>query len=334
MGEEMKDLSVIIPFCREFPQVVFTIQSIAQELKRFCDFEIIAVNNYCDEAKRQNYTCQACGASHPEFLDDKGGEAVKASIRVNQPWLKYAEHRNKLSHWQAKNTGVKASEGEVLWFCDAHCIVGREIVRTMFTHFIHGGYYQKGSMHLPLTYKILESHRTMYKPVLNIEKGEYAYSLTGYKKIATPAFPVPAASTCGMMITRELYDEVGGWPIDLGIYGGGENFMNFTLAVLGYEKYMLAHDKALHHHGDKRGYHYVYDDYIYNKILATYMFGGKAVAELFAVNAKGRPEVLKQMVKRAFKSVRHRNLIKEKQVRTIQDWAEEWNNERWPAMMK
>src|SRR3990172_5290384 len=48
-------LSVIIPFVGEYPQILFTIQSIAQNI--LCDpeidFEILAVDNYCEEAKIQ-----------------------------------------------------------------------------------------------------------------------------------------------------------------------------------------------------------------------------------------------------------------------------------------
>jgi glycosyltransferase involved in cell wall biosynthesis len=50
---KMAELSVIIPFCNEYPQILFTIQSIAQELRDRVDFEIIAVNNYCDEVEKQ-----------------------------------------------------------------------------------------------------------------------------------------------------------------------------------------------------------------------------------------------------------------------------------------
>ena len=57
----------------------------------------------------------------------------------------------------------------------------------------------------------------------------------------------------------------------LRIHGGGENFMNYTLSVLGKHKWIYSWG-TLFHHGEKRSYHYVYDDYIRNKILAAYLF--------------------------------------------------------------
>ena len=68
----MADLSVIIPFVNEYPQVMFTIRNIAEELRDRVDFEIIAVNNYCDEVKAQNreedkggISIAACQKGHP-----------------------------------------------------------------------------------------------------------------------------------------------------------------------------------------------------------------------------------------------------------------------------
>ena len=53
------------------------------------------------------------------------------------PWLKYVEYKDKLSHWQAKNAGVAASTGEVLWFCDAHCIAPVEDLPNMAYYYMN-----------------------------------------------------------------------------------------------------------------------------------------------------------------------------------------------------
>ena len=323
----MPDLSIIIPYVREYPQILFTIRSIAEELVGRVDFEIIAVDNYCNQVKQQNYTCLHCGAQHPTFENDKTEEVLVASSGKINPWLKVVKYQDKLSHWQAKNFGVKHSTGDVLWFCDSHCSVGRNILYNMFEYFTTNelfGSCLNGTLHLPLSYKILESHRTIYKPVLNVDKGEYHYALTGYRDEVMP-YEVPAASTCGMMITRKLFDELGGWPSEFGIYGGGENFINFSLAVMGKKKFMFTSKTALYHHGEHRGYHYVYDDYIKNRLLATYMFGGKKTVELFVQHAKGRPGVLRSILNNIYHtSGKHRQIIKSKQIMEIEDWTKKW----------
>ena len=318
----MKDLSIIIPFCNEYPQVIFTIRNIAEELRDRVDFEIIAVDNSgCQQSKEQTLD-----PSLKAFWS-KDTETIKASQRGHE-WLKYVEYSSTLSHWQSKNMGVSKSSGEVLWFCDAHCIVGRDSLYHMWARYKHDGYYKYGSFHLPLTYKILEWHRTQYKLVVEPENGKYDYSLTPYRPDGDNLVEVPAVSSCGMMISRHLFYELGGWPKTLGIYGGGEHFTNFTMATLGLKKWI--HPGLLCHHGEKRGYHYIYDDYIRNKILATYIFGGVETATLFinhiANIGKGKPVVLNAMLEDVRnKEKSHREMIKSKQVINIRDWYSSLN---------
>ena len=122
-------LSIIVPFVNEYPQVMFTIQSIAQSLIGRLDFEILAIDNWCEEVSLQIVD------GKPRERD-KGGDAVAACDRYN-PWLRFLKYEDTLSHWQAKNLGVKESTGDVLWFCDSHCIVSRDLVFDMFNYYIN-----------------------------------------------------------------------------------------------------------------------------------------------------------------------------------------------------
>lgn len=313
----MAELSVIVPFCNEYPQVMFTLQSIAQELRGRVDFEVIAINNYCEEVIKQG---------SPE---DKGYDTVLASERVN-PWLRVLHYKEKLSHWQAKNLGVKESTGKFLWFCDAHCVVSRDSLYNMFMYYKGTHENLNGSLHLPLTYKILESHKLIYKLVYNKDIGEVHYSFTGYRfcdkeNIFYDHYQVPCMSTCGMMITRDIYDQLGGWPKVLGIYGGGEHFINFTLAILGKSVNIFCGD-PLFHHGEKRGYSWNYNDYTRNRIAATYAFGGKALACKYAKHRKGSPIVIQELLNSALcRCESHRDFIKRQQVISIEDWVKKWS---------
>ena len=260
----MAELSVIIPYCNEFPQNLFTIQHIAQELNGL-DFEILAVNNFCNEAAAQGRE------------QDSGFEAIEAAAKIN-PWLKSYHYKDKLSHWQAKNYGVKHASGRFLWFVDAHCIVSKDAGRLMFQHYKDNHPSLNGTIHLPLTYKILESRKLIYKLVTDLEKGIIDYRFTGWNEPSNYTVEVPCMSTCGMMMTREIYDELGGWPAELGIYGGGENFINFTLATLGYTKHVVPKG-CLYHHGAKRGYNWNYNDYHRNRTIAAFIYGGEVLAK-------------------------------------------------------
>jgi len=308
----MAELSVIVPYCLEYPQVVFTIRSIAEELRDRVDFEILAVDNFCDEVAKQG------GGKKP----DRASEQIPAVAR-GLPWLKPLKYDAKLSHWQAKNLGVAESSGKFLLFIDAHCIVSRNSIYNMLRVYQEAHEQLNGSIHLPLTYHILEWRKLIYKLVVNLDHGEIHYSFTRYRDREYP-YEVPCMSTCGMMITRELYDEVGGWPTELGIYGGGENFMNYTLAVLGKKKWIMP-GPPLFHHGEKRNYYWNGDDYTRNRTIATYIFGGEELATRFIQHRKGNPRVLQAILEDVLnKCKNHRKMIKDRQAISIMDWLEHW----------
>jgi glycosyltransferase involved in cell wall biosynthesis len=344
-------LSVIIPFVGEYPQVLFTIQSIAQSLLPYgCEFEIIAVNNYCQYVEDQSrviidkkiklinqFYISGKGLNTEDFteivesmpaLQDRSGPAVKACAGRN-PWLKYIEYKDRLSHWQAKRVGVDAAQYDTLLFADAHVVPSFSLFDMFmcyrFKNDEDGFYFDNGTMHMPLTYKILEWRKLIYKMVIEGKDMHFwTYSFTPFRGNEKTPFEVPCMSTCGMMISRYIYDKIGPWPSGLGIYGGGENFMNYTLAVTGYKKYIYP-GTVLHHHGDKRDYHYEYDDMVYNRMTAHYLFGGKRLLDLFTQHTKGRPSVLDDMNQNCYMEHKdHRERIKAIQKYEIKEWAEKW----------
>ena len=315
----MNKLSVIVPFVNEYPQVMFTVQNIAQELLGKVDFEIIAVDNYCEQLAEQRRK------QGLDFEPDKGGLSIEACTRHNS-WLKYLKYDKKLSHWQCKRLGVEHSEGDVLWFVDSHCIVSRGGLTGMYQYYVDNYDQINGSIHLPLTYKILESRRLIYKIVTSeLDKGQIDYSFTPLR-IYDKVFETPCMSCCGIMLSKEIYDSIGGWSPELGIYGGGENFMNFTLSTTGRKKWIYPFG-TLFHHGEKRAYHYLYDDYIRNKFIAAYLHSGVEWVTLFSQCAKGRPETLMNFKNDVIaKCYEQREKIKSIQTIKILDWANEWIN--------
>lgn len=309
-------LSVIIPYVNEYPQVMFTIQSIAQELINRVDFEILAIDNWCKEVGEQTT------GPDTHRMQDHGSAAVEATDRLN-PWLRYVKYSDKLSHWQAKNFGVSKATGDIFWFCDAHCVIGRDSLYNMFKHYVSRD--MNGTMHLPLTYKILESRRLIYKLVCRKDQGELSYSFTGFRVEDEP-YEVPCMSNCGVMMSREVYNKLGGWPTELGIYRGGEHFVNFTLSVLGMKKWIYPYG-VLFHHGEKRGYHWNYDDGVRNRFIANYMFGGDKWLNSMKNHTKGRKEVLQSIYENVKMSCKeHRDFIKSQQVMSIDEWLDIWLN--------
>jgi hypothetical protein len=186
----------------------------------------------------------------------------------------------------------------------------------------------KGSLHMPLTYHILEPKQLMYKAVVERDKGDYHYVFHTFRPgdyFGRTKIEVPAMSTCGMMIHRSYMEKLGYWPTELGIYGGGENFMNFTMAVLGLKKWVWNGD-SLCHHGDKRGYAWNHYDQQRNRAIATYMFGGRRLLDLW-INHKARfsPNESRRAKRSILDTLKeHRELIRSKQVYEIEEWVDRW----------
>lgn len=310
-------LSAIMPYVREYPQNIFTLMNIYEELRGRCDFEILAVNNFVPgHVKVDGRTVE----------DDRGEDAMNAAAKCHKEIISL-KYDKKLSHWNAKNHAVAQSTGEFLWFVDAHCIVARDALFNMFEHYkrFHDGLH--GSIHLPLTYKIHEQKKLIYKLATVPEKGEVAYSFTSYR---TPcdtygAFEVPCMSMCGAMMTRAQYDDFGGWPEEMGIYSGGEHFFNYVSAVLGYKKYIMA-GEPLRHYGEKRGYSWNFADFHRNRLIANYMFGGREWLYRYAKKAKpgaADTKLFKRLADNIVSTpscVQQRELIKSRQRISIEDW--------------
>jgi glycosyltransferase involved in cell wall biosynthesis len=347
----MPELSIIVPYVNEYPQILFTLQSIAQDLRGRADFEVIAVNNYCDEVIQQDRdTTRRIVRRLKAFYDldqpeeeiieamegdeigligpeDKGGKAVKACAKGND-WLTAIEYRDKLSHWNAKRVGVQHSDSKFIQFIDAHCIIGRNALHSQYNYYRESYDRLDGTLHLPLTYLILEWRRLIYslRFVHDENTAQLDYKFSSYKNPSNGLpYEVPCMSTCGMMMTRELYEEVGGWPEELGIYSGGEHFMNFTLAVLGKKKWIFPTDYALYHHAERRGYAFNSGDTLRNRLIAAYLYGGRDWLEENAMKAKGRPKVINRYKTDIPELCRdQRQWIKDRQEMTIFQWLEKW----------
>ena len=316
-------LSIIIPFVGEWAQIVFTLRAVAELAQDACDFEVIAVDNWCHDVEAQGRTPDR-GHAHVD-KDGKKHPSHIQTMAAKNSWLKYVHYEEKLSHWNAKRAGVEASTGDWLLFLDAHVVPSRRAIERQAYWFerlleTHG---EKTTLHLPLTYHILETHRLVYRLVDERATGNVAYSFCGYHETEEP-YEVACMSTCGMMITRRFYDQIGGWPIELGIYSGGEHYMNFAGAICGLRKFITP-GVTLHHHGEKRGYHWNYDDSVRNRAIACYLFGGEEYLDRWLAHKKGRPQVLEFIGRNVLAScAEHRKLIEAQQVTTIDDWLDEW----------
>lgn len=314
MSETKPELSIIMPGVNEYPQNAFTIQNLANELRGEVDFEILYIDNFCPEVVRQNR------------IQDKSYTFLE-TISKNNKFLRVFKYEKKLSHWNAKNIGIKNAKADILFFCDAHCVVAKNSLVNMFNFYKSNHAELNGTIHLPLSY-LLERPglELIYKLISDIPKGVVHYSFTRYRK-EKETYAVPCMSTCGMMITKDmLVNDLGTWPSEFGIYGGGENFINFTLAVLG-KSINIFPTMPLFHYAEKRGYHWNSGDHMRNRLIASFVHSGRDFAKKTVDNMRGSPAVKMQI----FESVvyntylkKHRELIKSKTQITIDEFVKKW----------
>lgn len=309
-----------MPYVNEWPQIAFTIRAVAEELKEI-EFEIIAIDNYCDQVKAQNHMPDR---GHRGLSTQKKQDSHIEVVSKKHSWLKYIRYNKKLSHWNAKRKGIEASSGETFLFLDSHVMPSKNLLTSMY-NFYKTKKNPFFSLHAPLAYHILENNRLIYAMQNETEKGIYHYRFCTCPKpkadLKDNMFEVPCMSTCGMMMSRKLYDRIGGFPKSLGIYGGGENFINFTMAVMGFKKIIFNAGGTLYHHGDKRNYSWNYTDYHSNRLIATYLFGGEKQAIKYVQNIKGNPNLIKTIYEDALtKNKTQRKLIKGRQIINIEEW--------------
>ena len=220
----------------------------------------------------------------------ESAESTLESWARKHDWLTYVHYDEKLSHWNAKNAAIAASRGRLLFFVDGHVAPGDGCMRNAVE--LYDEWTEEngpGCFHTPLTYHILEDHRLIYKFKPQLEKWFLGYGFTGFPKewnsieeFDGRPWPqeVPCGSLCGMLTSQALYDQMGGFPKSLGIYGGGENFWNFTRATLGAKAWVVP-GNPLYHYGNKRGYHWIDGDFKKNQAIAAFMYGGQKWLEGF-----------------------------------------------------
>ena len=337
-------ISVIMPYVNEWPQIVFTIRAVHEALIPY-SHEIIVVDNYCKEVANQGslpdrghtryikkgnkndcrfaFTEEEADALNNDKNYDLASGHLEAIAKTTQ-WLVYEKYSEKLSHWNAKNKGVQRSVGEVLLFLDAHVSPSRGSLEKAVREFADiCGDTEFDTLHMPLSYHILESKRLIYKPIYDFGKGIAHYSFTSMPVKEETCFEVSCMSTCGMFMTRKLFDRLGGWPKGMGIYGGGENFINYVLSIIGSKKW-ISNYGCLHHHGDKRKYSFNWNDYHTNRMIATYLYGDYDWAEKYQ-KALGDNDITRKMLSKAvLEASPYKENIDNQRVFKLDEWFTSW----------
>ncbi len=238
-------LSVIIPTRNEFTNLKFTVQALLDDLTLTIpdEFEIIIGLNMPDPAEE----------IFIEKLWWTGAEVLKYIVH-DQP-----------SCWQTRQRCADIAQGDYLFWCDSHVLVrGDDLVRAVAWH---SGW--KGTLKFGLNYILEAPHRTLYQYKWRPDKfwGDWSRELP-----QPPDYRIMCSGTHGL-IDRDVFEEIGGLHPALGIYGGGEPYLDFKQHMFGYE--IRCHPAfQVWHLAEKRGYSWNQQDLWRNFMIASFAVGG------------------------------------------------------------
>lgn len=319
------ECSIIMPFCNEVPQCLFTIQSLIEELDGFCKYEILAIDNMSDQyincqtdADYDGKTIKIGDHSrsfpvrqreffHQKVFNKKLNMEVDRFIGTyffKKGIVKYLQYDARQGHWQAKNYGIANSTGKYLFFIDAHCVMKRDSLRKMIQFLRDRPNEKIGGVHAYINY-MLDSHSLEYKP----QKKTFGYQfcsaqtvwqdLPNGKKRAVrrpEPYQVCVMSTCGMLTPRSAIEALGGWNKELGIYGGGESYINWKQSTCGWSHWIHPECECWHW-AEKRGYSWNHTDFVRNSFIAAYCVGGDEFLnqQVELRCQKDRPEVIERL---------------------------------------
>ena len=299
------DCSVIITACNERPHILYTIQSITEELDGYCKYEIIIVDN-------------------------RSTDGTEEFFKKNQTKnIKYVKYEDTKSHWLAKNRGIKEATGRNLFFIDAHCIIGRDSLRKQI-EFLDNFEGKIGGVHcyhhpMLMKYRLFE-HYPRKKFIFRFRRAQQG------KKFEVP-YEVAHMTTCGMMCPKKVFDELGGWNENFGTRWGGEAYMNLKHATCGYPHYIHPDTHYFHY---KHSYGYTFDkkEGYKNIMIAAYCIGGDKWLNyilnefISKKNIKKRPCAYDRMVETVKKLCKEdREFIESKQVMSLSEFYTKWGVE-------
>lgn len=346
------DLSVIVPFCNEMPQVAFTTQALIEELDGFCKYEIILIDNMSHhhvEVKAGDRTYPTFSRNY--FYNSETNKTMSTWF-FRKGIIKHFIYDLKQGHWNAKNFGVSKASGEYLLFLDSHCIMKRDSLRKMLTWYRknrqttwvgpNGIQFKVGALHAYINY-MLDSRCLEYKP----QRKTFGYQFCthqmepyrdarGVRLLRWPSAPYPVCvmSTCGMMTPRSVIDELGAWNPEFGIYGGGESYINWKQSTCGYGHWI--HPEAwCWHFADKRGYSWNHRDFVRNSFIAAYVVGGEPylLEQVEERCRKERRENIEEIAQEVRDTcTKDREFVASKQVITFDDYMDWW--EAHPGVWK
>ncbi len=299
-------VSVVIPARNEFSAIVFTIQSILNDLSSFLkpsEFEIIICANCTDDWYKCDQRKRAVLGT-VEYMSAMGGFSRRVIRYLYDPIAGNHSTRNK---------GAKMARGKYLFFSDAHMSYKPGYFQRMIRAIDETGGIVHGAISWLGAYPVDKA--TGYQYTLKLGD-EIRGTWTNYK-LADDNFYIPAQGHCCLGVSREQFLKFGGYPEYTRCYGGGEVYIDSKWWMFGST--VAVDPQAIAYHlRSIRGYSYNYNDYIHNVLAIGVALGMDLWAERAYINwcRKGNPDVMKRLWEEAHtETISDRKFIEEHRVK-------------------
>ena len=249
-------LSIIISARNEFPQIVFTIQSIINDLETFlspADWEVIVVSNCSDDEKTWRFVAERGLHYHRNvrfILDPIAGNVT------------------------SRNKGVAIARGEYVVFSDAHMSYPFGTFKRMLETMKESGGIVHGTVQWLGGY-----HPSQPSVQYSLKIGEKLWGTWNNAIVKSDDwFYVPCSGHCFLGVNRQQFIDFGGYNDYFRCYGGGELYLALKWWMLGSS--VVVDPRIMSYHlSAGRGYSYHQDDLIHNMMLLGHSLKADALGE-------------------------------------------------------
>lgn len=300
-------VSVIIPCRNEFPQIVFTIQSIINDLETFLkpsEFEIIICNNCPSD---EVYPKRALGGSI-DYLMPRGVYWNRVLRVLYDPIAGNHSTRNK---------GVELSRGKYIFFSDAHMSYKRGFFKRMIRAIEETDGLVHGTIGWLGAYPVGKSMGYQY----TIKLGEEIKGTWNNYKLADDYFYIPLQGHCCLGVKRQQFIDFDGYPAYHRCYGGGEFYLDMKWWLFG-SRVSVDPQAVGYHLCAPRGYSYHHDDYKHNVLAIGLAIGADEWTERAYINwcRRGRKDVMRRLWNEAKQeTLEDKEFIAKKRVTTFNE---------------
>jgi len=304
-------VSIVIPARNEFPAIVFTVQSIINDLETFltpAEYEIIicanATNDWYQEDQRKRAVLGTV-----EYLSAMGGYSRRIIRYLLDPIA--ANHTT-------RNRGVEMARGKYVFLSDAHMSYKPGYFKRMIQTIDETGGLVHSAIGWLGAYPVERANGMAYTIKLGEEiKGTW----NNYAITKDDWFYVPAQGHCCLGFLRDQFLKFKGYPEYHRCYGGGEFYLDMKWWLFGSN--VVVEPRAVGYHlRSRRGYDYNYNDYIHNVLAIGIALGMDDWAERAYISwsRKSRPEVIEKLWEEAKEeTVQDRKFIEENRIKTFNE---------------